>query len=41
MTTSIMCHDEPKLYLNLVNFNVEYDSMMTYNINTMGISIET
>ena len=27
MTTSTMCHDEPKLYLNLVNFDVEYDSM--------------
>ena len=27
MTTSTMCHDEPKLYLNLVNFNIEYDSM--------------
>ena len=27
MTTSTMCHDEPKLYLNLVNFNIECDSM--------------
>ena len=27
MTTSTICHDEPKFYLNLVNFNVEYDSM--------------
>ena len=27
VTTSTMCHDELKLYLNLVNFNIEYDSM--------------
>ena len=27
MTTSTMCHDEPKLYLNLVNFSIEYASM--------------
>ena len=23
MTTSTMCHDEPKFYVNLVNFSVE------------------
>ena len=27
MITSTICHDEPKFYLNLVNFDVEYDSM--------------
>ena len=35
MTTSTICHDEPKFYLNLVNFNV----YMTYNINAMGINV--
>ena len=37
MITSTICHDEPKFYLNLVNFDVEV--YMTYNINTMGISV--
>ena len=27
MTISTMCHDEPKFYLNLVNFSIEYASM--------------
>ena len=26
-TTSTMCHDEPKFYVNLVKFSVEYTSM--------------
>ena len=26
LTTSTMCHDEPKFYVNLVNFSVEYTS---------------
>ena len=36
-----MCHDEPKVYLNLVHFSIEYDSMETYNVNSMGISVDT
>ena len=41
MTTSTMCHDEPKFYVNLVNFSVEYTSTETYSVNAMCISVET
>ena len=34
MITSTICHDEPKFYLNLVNFNI----YVTYNTNAMGIN---
>ena len=37
MITSTICHDEPKFYLNLVNFDVEV--YVTYNINAMGITV--
>ena len=37
MITSTICHDEPKFYLNLVNFDVEV--YVTYNINAMGINV--
>ena len=37
MITSTICHDEPKFYLNLVNFDVEV--YMTHNINAMGINV--
>ena len=37
MITSTICHDEPKFYLNLVNFDVEV--YVTHNINAMGINV--
>ena len=37
MITSTICHDEPKFYLNLVNFDIEV--YVTYNINAMGINV--
>ena len=37
MITSTICHDEPKFYLNLVNFDVEV--YVTYNINAMDINV--
>ena len=37
MITSTICHDEPKFYLNLVNFDIEV--YMTYNINAMDINV--
>ena len=37
MITSTICHDEPKFYLNLVNFDVVV--YMTHNINAMGINM--
>ena len=37
MITSTTCHDEPKFYLNLVNFDVEV--YVTHNIDAMGINV--
>ena len=37
MITSIICRDEPKFYLNLVNFDVEV--YVTHNINAMDINV--
>ena len=37
MITSTICHDEPKFYLNLVNFDVEV--YVTHNINAMDINV--
>ena len=37
MITSIICHDEPKFYLDLVNFDVE--AYVTHNINAMDINV--
>ena len=36
MITSTICLDEPKFYLNLVNFDVEV--YVTHNINAMDIN---
>ena len=42
MTTSTKCHDEPKFLFELSEtFSIEYGSMGTYNINAMGITVET
>ena len=37
MITSTICHDEPKFYLNLVNFGIVV--YVTHNVNAMGINI--
>ena len=35
MITSTICHDEPKFYLNLVNFDVVV--YMTHSVNAINI----
>ena len=37
MITSTICCDEPKFYLNLVNFDVEV--YLTHSVNAMGINV--
>ena len=37
MITSTICRDEPKFYLNLVNFDVEV--YMTHSINAMDSNV--
>ena len=37
MITSTICHDEPKFYLKLVNFDIEV--YVTHNINAMDINV--
>ena len=36
MITSTICHDEPKFYLDLVNFDIVV--YMTHSVNAMGIN---
>ena len=37
MITSTICHDEPKFYLNLVNFDIEV--YITHSINAMDSNV--
>ena len=35
MITSTICHDEPKFYLNLVNFDIVVD--VTHSVNAINM----